>query len=66
MINALSDIHCRSRDLIANRLVDSIDGAILGLADIGGNVLRLSLEGIWITGLDNINRLVGDAVRSND
>jgi hypothetical protein len=66
MVDALSDIHRRSRDVIANRFVDAVHGVVRALANIGGNLLGLNTEGIWITGFDNVNRLVGDAVHSND
>jgi hypothetical protein len=66
MVYALSDIQSRRCDLFINRLVYSANGAVLTLANKGGNFLGLNLEGIWITSLDGINRLVGEAVHSND
>lgn len=51
---------------LADALVNIVGGRLATLADISGDILRLSLEGVWITRFDGVDGLVGDIVCSND
>lgn len=55
MVNPLSDVYRRCLDLIVDRLFHAAK-----------DVLWLGLKGIRTPGLDNVHRLVGDAVHPNN